>query len=274
MIKNAVILARGLGTRMRRAADGVELGTVHADLAERGLKVLMPIAGRPFLDYIVDSLLTAGVKSVCFVVAPEAQLMRHAADRIAEKSGAKISCAIQQEPLGTADAVLAAEECVGDEPFILCNGDNLYPAGALRQLTLGDPETCAVVAFDQEAMVLHGNIARERARDFAIVQSRDDGILARIVEKPPDPDAYRCDGRLWVSMNLYRFTPAIFEYCREVTPDPVRGELELTAAVDAMADAGWPEFRVLRCEEGVFDLTSRADIPSAARALAGRVLSF
>jgi dTDP-glucose pyrophosphorylase len=74
-------------------------------------------------------------------------------------------------------------------------------------------------------------------------------------------------------MNLYRFAPAVFDHCRRVEPDPVRGELELTAAVAAMVEHG-AEFHVLRSRDGVFDLTSRADVPTAERVLKGRTLSF
>jgi glucose-1-phosphate thymidylyltransferase len=270
-MKKAVILARGLGTRMQKDA-GVDLGAEREALASRGLKVLMPVAGRPFLDYIVDSLIRAGLSDICFVVAPDADLMREAAERIESESAATVSCAVQEEPRGTADAVLAAEDFAADAPFVMCNGDNLYPDPALEQLTSVAEDACAVVAFDPVALSRQGNIAPGRARDFAVVRSSG-GRLLSIVEKPENPDEYREDGQLWVSMNLFRFTPAVFGHCRAVEPDPVRGELELTSAVAAMVEAEL-DFRVLRCREGVFDLTSRADVPTAERVLSQRELSF
>ena len=49
--KKAVILARGLGTRMRRPEGGLELTSAQSAVAETGLKAMIPI-GRPFLDFV------------------------------------------------------------------------------------------------------------------------------------------------------------------------------------------------------------------------------
>ncbi len=274
MTERAVILARGLGTRMRRPQGGLELGPERERLAGRGLKMLMPVAGRPFVDYVADSLLRAGLGRLCFVIAPEAEPFREHLRRIARASGARIEWAVQQEPRGTGDAVLAAEDAVGEEPFVLANADNLYPDDALRGLAAVTGPACYVVAFEREALSAEGNIAPERARDFAVVTAAADGRLETIVEKPPDPEQHARGGRLWVNMNLYRFTPAVFDACRRLEPDPERGELELTAAVADLASSGAVEFRVLPCERGVVDLTSRADVPAAERILAERELRF
>jgi glucose-1-phosphate thymidylyltransferase len=274
MTDRAVVLARGLGTRMQRAQSGVKLDPQKARLARRGLKMLMPVAGRPFLDYVADSLLRAGLRRICFVIAPEAEALRQHLRRIADASGAAVDWAVQPEPLGTGDAVLAAERAVWNEPFVLANADNLYPVESLRELAgVAGPE-CCVMAFERDALTRQGNIAPERARDFAVVTATADGRLKTIVEKPPDPEQYARDGRLWVNMNLYRFTPAIFEACRHLEPDPERGELELTAAVADLAASGEVTFRVLNGEGAVLDLTSRSDVPAAERVLAGRTLSF
>jgi glucose-1-phosphate thymidylyltransferase len=182
--------------------------------------------------------------------------------------------AVQGEPLGTAEAVLAAEAFAGEDTFVLANADDLYPDEALGALAELDDRTCYLTAFSPDGLVRRGNIGAERIKDFAVVTSSDEGRLLGIVEKPPDPERYARNGRFWVSMNLYRFTAAIFDSCRRIGPDPRRGELELTTAVADLVAADETDFRVLFCEGGVFDLTSRADIPSAERALAGRQLCF
>jgi glucose-1-phosphate thymidylyltransferase len=185
-----------------------------------------------------------------------------------------VVCATQPEPLGTADAVLAAEAFAASDPFVLANADNIYPDAALQALADLEGPGCWLVAFDRDSLVELGNVAQERARDFAVVTATDDGRLEGIVEKPEDPSRFARDGKLWVSMNLYRFDSVVFDACRAVEPDPERGELELTAAVGALARSEDAEFRVIYCEGGVLDLTSRADVPAVARALAGRQLSF
>jgi dTDP-glucose pyrophosphorylase len=200
--------------------------------------------------------------------------MREHGRRIARAAGVAVSYAVQEEPRGTADAVLAAREFGGGDPFVLCNGDNVYPDSALSRLVTVPDDACWVVAFERDGLSRKGNIAPERVRDFAVVTVDEDGRLAGIVEKPEDPERLARGGRLWLNMNLYRFTSDIFDACADVTPDPRRGELELTAAVGLMIERGTTPFRVLRCEDGVFDLTSRSDVPAAERVLKERRLCF
>ena len=87
----------------------------------------------------------------------------------------------------------------------------------------------AIVSVDDRGQM----VLPKEIRDKAKIRPGDK--LAAIVEKPERPEDYIRDGRLWVSMNLYRFTPHIFDACRRIKPDPVRGELELTAAVAILA---------------------------------------
>jgi dTDP-glucose pyrophosphorylase len=128
-------------------------------------------------------------------------------------------------------------------------------------------EGCGVAAFDRSALAEEGNVSADRVKSFAVVCADEGGGLQRIVEKPEAPEQFVRDGKLWVNMNLYRFTPRIFEFCRSLEPDPERGELELTSAVNAMVAEGGSEFHVHRCSGGVLDLTSRDDIPSLQEAL-------
>ena len=61
----AVILARGLGTRMRRADAAAALDDTQSSAADSGLKGMIPI-GRPFLDYVISAL--AEFRSFCHIV--------------------------------------------------------------------------------------------------------------------------------------------------------------------------------------------------------------
>ena len=69
----AVILARGLGTRMRREAEGTSaaLSDEQRRAAAQGAKGMMPLGGRPFLDYVLSALADAGIGDVVLVVAPD-----------------------------------------------------------------------------------------------------------------------------------------------------------------------------------------------------------
>ena len=270
MAEKAVVMARGLGTRMRDNAAGVEPGDWRELKARSVIKGLTAVAGRPFLDYVIGSLLGAGLRDIALVIAPECDLLRDYARRTSASTGAQIRAVVQREPLGTADAVLAAQAFVGAEPFLLCNCDNLYPHQALVDMASLAERSCAVAAFESDALVSRGNIASERVRQFAVLHATERGELARIVEKPSDPEEFRVNGRLWVNMNLYVFTQDIFDACRHVSPHPERGELELTDAVSMLIESAEVPFRVLFYESGVLDLTSRPDIASIQNALSVR----
>lgn len=261
----AVVLAAGLGTRLRRPDPGARLDAAQAAAAERGLKGMMPIGGRPFLDHLLSSLADAGVTDVCLVVAPAAAEVReHYAGRPPER--ARLTFAVQREPRGTADALLAAEDFAAGEEFLAFNSDNLYPPSALRGLlALGGP---GLPVFEREALLRRSNFTRERVAAFAVLFLGPDGLLERIVEKP-DPAAIRAaGGEVLLSMNLWRFSSAVFEACRRV-PKSARGEYELPQAVAwGIANLGM-RLETFRCEDGVLDLSARGDVSAVAERLRG-----
>lgn len=251
----AVILARGLGTRMRRTDDEVSLTEAERAAAERGVKALIPI-GRPFLDYVLSALADAGYRRVCLVVSPDHEAIRSYYEQ-ARPTRFSLAFAVQAEPKGTADAVAAAEAFADGEPFLVVNSDNYYPVEALRGLR--QQEGCAVALFEREAMLSGSNIAPERVRSFAVAQLSDDGFLVRIQEKPDEATLAAMPPPHWLSMNCWRFTPAIFEACRKIPPSP-RNEYELPDAVQYVIDVLGQPFRAVTLRAPVLDLTSRKDI--------------
>ena len=66
----AVILAGGRGTRMQKPDAAAALSPAQAAAADEGSKGMMPIHGRPFLDYVLSSLAEAGIEEVCLVTPP------------------------------------------------------------------------------------------------------------------------------------------------------------------------------------------------------------
>jgi dTDP-glucose pyrophosphorylase len=261
----AVILARGLGTRMRKADETTVLDRRQASVAETGVKALIPIR-RPFLDYVLSGLADAGYRDVCLVIGPEHDAVRTYYTVTAAPTRLSIAFAIQERPLGTADAVRAAEPFAAGEAVLVLNSDNYYPTAACRALRgLGG---AGVAVFDREAMVRDGNVPASRVRQFAVVEIDPEGCLARIVEKPDEATLQAMGRRVYVSMNCWMFEPAIFAACRLVGPSP-RGELELTDAVQyAVASLG-QRFRVLTFDAPVLDLSSRGDIATVAKRLEG-----
>jgi len=262
-VTKAVILARGLGTRMRRAEAGAPLAVDQASAADRGVKGMIPF-GRPFLDYALSALADAGFTTACLVIGPEHQAVRDYYAGPGRPTRMRVHFAVQQHPLGTADAVLAAEEFAGGDLFLLCNADNYYPApvlAALRRLT--EP---GLAGFDRDALVQRGNITADRISRFALLTTSPDGLLADLVEKPDATAAAALGPLARVSMNCWVFGPGIFPACRLVRPSP-RGELEIQDAVRISMAAFGERYRVVPIEDGVLDLSSRGDITAVAARL-------
>ena len=263
-MRRAVVLARGLGRRMRAPISDAHLNLSQAEVAESGLKAMMPFK-RPFLDYLISALADAGFEEACLVIGPEHDAVRTHYTATAPPKRIRVFFAVQTEPLGTADAVLAAEGFAGSEDFLTINSDNYYPVSALRTLrTLQEP---SVALFTANSLVA-GGIPSERLLKFAICTISRDGYLAGIVEKPLEGTQLSCRGERLVSLNCWRFPPAIFDACRRTSVSP-RGESELPTAVEMAMRAFGIRFRVTICEEPVLDLSSRADVAAIAQKLMG-----
>ena len=114
LMLSAVILAGGLGTRLRSAVPDLP-------------KPMAPINGRPFLEYQLDYWISQGVRRFVLSVGYRYEaIVRHFGIRY---KGAEIEYAIEERPLGTGGGFLAAVEKVGRrEPFLLLNGDTYFGA--------------------------------------------------------------------------------------------------------------------------------------------------
>ena len=116
----AIILAGGLGTRLRSAVPDLP-------------KPMAPIRGRPFLEYQLDYWIGQGVgRFVLSVGYRHEVIVGHFGN---SHKGAELYYVIEQAPLGTGGGLLmAAEQVSQGAPFLLLNGDT-YFAVDLRVLT-------------------------------------------------------------------------------------------------------------------------------------------
>lgn len=259
----AVILARGLGTRMRKQDPTATLSEEQKQAADAGVKAMISV-GRPFLDHVISEMADAGFTDICLVIGPEHDVIKDYYDNV-EKERVKISYAVQVEPLGTADAVASAEEFAGDDRVLVVNSDNFYPAAALKALA-AEPGSAAV-GFDRAAMVAKSNIPEDRIAAFALLDVGPDGVLLDVLEKP-SPELVKEKGDdAPISMNCWLMGPTIFEATRQIELSP-RGELELTEAVRKAIELG-DQYTVVGVEEGVLDMSSQGDIEDVAEALEG-----
>jgi Na+/proline symporter/dTDP-glucose pyrophosphorylase len=254
----AVVLARGAGTRMREPDPTATLSAEQAAAANDGAKAMFPLpVGRPFLDYVLSGLADAGFTDVCIVVAPQHAEMRDRYTRAAIPTRVRVQFAVQLKPVGTADAVLAAEEFVAGEPFVVVNADNYYPTDVLSRLRTAPSDGPAGVAFSRAGLLRSGDVAADRLAAYALLEIRD-GVLQRIVEKP-DPATMSARADAPVSMNCWRLDATIFRACRDVQPSS-RGELELPKAIQYAVEVLGERFEMIAADAPVLDLSRRADV--------------
>lgn len=107
--RKAVLLAAGLGVRMRPLTDGIP-------------KAMLPLWGRPIIDHVIDLVRSWGVREILVNVhhAPQS-LIRHLRDK--QKDGMIINISFEPELLGTGGALKRAEWFPGGEPFWVINTD-------------------------------------------------------------------------------------------------------------------------------------------------------
>jgi glucose-1-phosphate thymidylyltransferase len=249
---------------MRRADEAAAADPEQSRVAATGLKAMIPFR-RPFLDYILSALADAGCTDVCLVIGPEHRVVREYYERVRPER-VRLSFAIQQEARGTADAVASAQGVAGASPFLVLNADNYYPVDVLRALVQLDGP--GLPAFRRSTLIAAGNIDPDRIRSYALLTIDADGYLQDIVEKP-DPETFaRFGDDVRVSMNCWRFAPAIFEACRRIAPS-ARGEVELPNAVRYAVRVMGARFRAIPVDAGVLDLSRREDIAEVERRLSG-----
>ena len=159
----ALVLVGGFGTRLR-------------PLTFTTPKQLLPIAGRPMIEWVVGRLAGHGVDEVVLSLGykPDAFLEAYPGGEIA---GLPFRVAVEPEPRGTAGAVRFSADEVGlDETFLVLNGD-----------VLTDLDLATLIAFHGEAGA-EATIALQPVDDpsrFGVVPTDDSGRVEAFVEKPP-----------------------------------------------------------------------------------------
>ncbi|MGQ4809259.1 UTP--glucose-1-phosphate uridylyltransferase [Candidatus Entotheonellaceae bacterium PAL068K] len=133
MIKQAVILAGGFGTR---------LGTLTRDIP----KPLLPVGDKVFLDYLVWNLRRHGFQNIVMSVGYQAEKIQMALGD-GRRYGIEIVYVVEEELLGTGGALcLCAEQL--DQAFIVLNGDTFFDFNYLDlALMLADPGVLAAMAL-------------------------------------------------------------------------------------------------------------------------------
>ncbi|MGZ8551338.1 MAG: nucleotidyltransferase family protein, partial [Chitinophagaceae bacterium] len=107
----AIILAGGLGTRLRSVVSGLP-------------KCMAPVAGRPFLFYVINYLRSQGIDKFIFSLGYKHEIIEDYLD--AQFSTLNFQCSIEEEPLGTGGAIQLACRLATEHNVLVANGDTLF----------------------------------------------------------------------------------------------------------------------------------------------------
>ena len=157
----AMILAAGLGQRMRPLTDHLP-------------KPMLSVGGKPLLQYHLEHVHAAGIRQVVINLAYLGEKIR-AFVGDGSRFDLQVEYSEEPEPLETAGAILKALPLLGDEPFVLVNGDvwSDYPLQNLVRHSLERRYN--------GHLVLVPNPAFHPAGDFALAQ---DGLLLAGTDQP------------------------------------------------------------------------------------------
>ena len=273
MHETLILLAAGRASRMKNAPAGEGVAPEDAAQANSLHKGLIGVGeqGRPLMDYILYNAWKAGHRRAILVTGEDNRHFqsRYGAQRRGNRfHGLEISYAIQaippgrEKPFGTADALCQALEQFPElqrEAFSVCNSDNLYSEKAFRLLR----ETSSLHAwinYDRDAL----EFTPERLAGFAVAQTDRAGKLLAMIEKPEvlALEQYRGeDGKIRVSMNLFKFSGDVFyPYLRDCPVTPGRNEKELVSAIAHLVEDNPGSMRGIPLGEHVPDLTEKKDI--------------
>lgn len=158
----AVILAGGMGTRLRQVTHGTRP------------KPMAELCGRPVLEHIVALLAHNGFRDICCTLAcmPEA-ITGHFGD--GSRFGVRMEYRVETEPLGTAGAVKNCRDFYGSEPFLIISGDAACDLDLRRLYETHCREKSAVT------MALYPH---ETPLPYGLVLTDRQGRVRRFVEKP------------------------------------------------------------------------------------------
>lgn len=153
MTRAGIILAAGMGTRMKSATP----------------KVLHKVAGLPLLGYVIGAMKAAGISRIVVVSAPAMDDVRAFAAAMGAEN------AVQEKQLGTGNAAAAARSALGDfDGSVLINNGDMPMAQApmmVASLASAEKHGLSIVAFEPEDAAAYGRVLADA-----------DGFLDRIVE--------------------------------------------------------------------------------------------
>ena len=238
----AVVLAAGRGVRLE-------------PLTLTRPKHLIPVGGKPLLEWLLEGLSSSGVKEALIVVF-------HLGEQIREffgtgsKFGLDLSYVTQKDVMGTADAIGMAEGYVEDEDFLVVYGDLLVSEDAIRK---------TVSAWKTSGGAVMATVPVDKPSLYGVVEVKEDRIV-RIVEKPqPGKEPSNL-----ANAGIYVLSPEVFEYIRKTGLSP-RGEYEVTESLQKFVDDGYDLKPAVIPREDWMDIGHPWNLLDANERLLGRL---
>ncbi|NOZ82828.1 MAG: NTP transferase domain-containing protein [Euryarchaeota archaeon] len=196
---HALVLAAGRGTRLE-------------PLTETQPKAMLPVAGKPILQHILEALREAGIRDVCLLVGYLGESIRQRFGE-GEELGMRLSYVVQEQRLGTAHAV--AQTSFGED-FLVLNGDTIVSSSDIARL---------VEAHSGGATIACRRV--ENPENYGVLRLDSSGRVLEIVEKPEKPQSNV------ISAGMYVFSPEVYGAIERIQRSP-RGEYELTSALELL----------------------------------------
>ena len=204
----AVILAAGEGMRCR-------------PLTLTRSKVMLRIANKPMIEYVVQSLAESGITDIFMVVGyAKERIMNYFGN--GKDFGVNIEYTEQKHQIGTAHAIKQAKDSVGDE-FLVLNGDNLVSADTIADITKRHTGGTSILTTTRKA-----------TSGYALV-IESGGVVKKIVEGQTLKNVHN------INTGIYIFDQTIFDAIEETLRADISGvsEFGITDSIQRMIDAGY-----------------------------------